>query len=77
MQLSLRLSFHFRHSLEGYTVVTTTGFEVEIGGALAPQTLPPNLTEVPAVACENLFLLPLKGHFLPPAQRKARGLLSG
>jgi hypothetical protein len=30
MQLSLRLSFHLKHNLEGYTVGTTIGFQVEI-----------------------------------------------
>jgi hypothetical protein len=55
---------------------TATGFEVKIVEALDPETSPLNLTEVPAVACEHLFRLPLRGHFLPPAQRKARGLLT-
>jgi hypothetical protein len=77
MQLSLRLSFHLRHSLRDYTVGTTMGFEVEIVEALAPQTSPLNLVKVPAVACEHLFRLPLRGHFLPPAQQEPQGLLSG
>jgi hypothetical protein len=57
MQLSLCLSFLLRRSLGGYTVGTTVGFWVEIVEALAPQTLPPNPAEVPAVAYEHLFRL--------------------
>jgi hypothetical protein len=30
MELSLRLSFHLRHSLRGYTVGTTVRFQVKI-----------------------------------------------
>jgi hypothetical protein len=63
MQLSLRLSFHLRHRLGGYTVGTTLGFQVEIVEALAPQTSPLNPTEVPTVACEHLFRLLLRGPF--------------
>jgi hypothetical protein len=37
MELSLRLSFYLRRSLEGYTVGTTMGFPIEIVEALAPQ----------------------------------------
>jgi hypothetical protein len=78
MQLSLRLSFYLRHSFGGYTVGTTAGFLVEIVEALVPQTSPPNPAEVPAVACEQLFRLPLRGHFfVTHSNRKARGLLSG
>jgi hypothetical protein len=51
----LCLSFHLRHSLGGYTVGTTVGFWVKTMEALAPQTLPLNPTEVPAV---DTFLLP-------------------
>jgi hypothetical protein len=36
MELSLRLSFYLRHSLEDYTVGTTTEFQVELVEALAP-----------------------------------------
>jgi hypothetical protein len=36
MELSLRLSFYFRHSLEGYIVDTTMGFLVKIKEALTP-----------------------------------------
>jgi hypothetical protein len=53
------------------------GFEVKILEALALQTSPPNLTEVPTVACGHLLRLPLRGHLLPPTQRKAWRLLSG
>jgi hypothetical protein len=62
MQLSLRLSFHLKHGLEGYRVGTTVGFQVEIVDAFAPQTLPPNPADVPTVACEHLFCLLLRGH---------------
>ncbi len=62
MEISLRLSFYLRRSLGGYTVGTTTAFLIEIVEALAPQTSPPNPTEVPAVACEHLFRLLLRGH---------------
>jgi hypothetical protein len=36
MELSRRLSFQLRHSLGGYTVGTTIGFQVTIVEALAP-----------------------------------------
>jgi hypothetical protein len=36
MELSLYLSFYLKHSLQGYTVDTTTGFPVKIVEALAP-----------------------------------------
>jgi hypothetical protein len=36
MELSLRLSFYLRRSLEGYTVGTTAEFQVELVEALAP-----------------------------------------
>jgi hypothetical protein len=78
LQLSLCLSFYLRRSLGGYTVGTTARFRVEIVEALAPQISPLNPAEVPAVAYEHLFHLPSIGHsFLPPAQWKVRGLLSG
>jgi hypothetical protein len=38
MELSIRLSFYLRCSLEGYTVGTTMGFLVKIMEALAPQS---------------------------------------
>jgi hypothetical protein len=78
MQLSLRLSFHLRHSLGGYTVGTTTGFWVKIMEDLAPQTSPLNPAEVPTVAYEHLFCLPLRGHFFcHPLKRKTRGATVG
>jgi hypothetical protein len=63
MQLSLNVSFHLRHSFGGYMVGRTVGFWVKTVEALAPQTSPPNPTEVPTVAYEHLFCLPLRGHF--------------
>jgi hypothetical protein len=36
MKFGLRLSFHLKHSLRGYTVGTTAGFQVKIVVALAP-----------------------------------------
>jgi hypothetical protein len=38
VQLSLRLSFYFRHSLGGYMVGITAGFQVEIMEALPLQS---------------------------------------
>jgi hypothetical protein len=63
MQLSLCLSFHLRHILEGYLVGTTMGFWVETMEALASQTLPLNPAEVPTVLYDHLFRLLLRGHF--------------
>jgi hypothetical protein len=63
VQLSLRLSFHLRHSLRDYTVGTTTGFWVETVEALALHTSLPNPIEVHAVANEHLSCFPLRGHF--------------
>jgi hypothetical protein len=37
-ELSLRLTFQLRHSLEGYTVGTTAGFPIETVEALAPRS---------------------------------------
>jgi hypothetical protein len=62
MKLSLCLSFLLRHSLGGYTVGTTAGFRVKTVEPLAPQTLPLNPVEVPAVAYEHLFCLFLSFH---------------
>jgi hypothetical protein len=39
MQPSLRLSFHFRHSLRGYTVDTIVEFQVQFTEALAPTNI--------------------------------------
>jgi hypothetical protein len=38
MELSLRLSFYLRHSVRGYMVGTTVGFQIEIVEALALQS---------------------------------------
>jgi hypothetical protein len=38
---------------------------------------PPNPAEVPTIPYENLFRLPLSDRLRPPAQQRARGLLSG
>jgi hypothetical protein len=46
-------------------------------GGFSHTISPPNPTEVPIVTYEYLLCLPSKGHFQPPTQRKARGLLSG
>jgi hypothetical protein len=73
MQLSLCLSSHLRHSLGGYTVGATTGFQVKIVEALASQTSPPNPTEMPAVACEHLFHLRLRRHLLLHTQKEGTG----
>jgi hypothetical protein len=59
-------------------VGTTAGFQVEIVEALAPQTSPPNPTEVPAVACEHLFRLLLRGHiFVTHSNGRHRGYYQG
>jgi hypothetical protein len=56
-------------------VGTTEGFPIEIVEALAPTISPLNPTEVPAITYKHLLCLPSKGHFSPPAQQKALGLL--
>jgi hypothetical protein len=54
-------------------VGTTMGFQVKIMEALAPQTSPSNPVEVPTVACEHLFCLPLRGHFFTRSNRRHGG----
>jgi hypothetical protein len=49
-------------------VGTTAGFQVKIVEALALKTSPSNPAEVPIVAYEHLFCLPLRGHFFHPPQ---------
>jgi hypothetical protein len=78
MQLRLRLSFHLRHSLGGYTSGKTAGFQDEVVEALAPQTLRLNPTEVPTVACEHKFHLPLRGQiFVAHSNRRHGGYCRG
>jgi hypothetical protein len=77
MELSLRLSFYLRRSLEDYTVGTTVGFPVEIVEVLAPTISSLNPAEVLAVIYEYLFYPPSSDRLWPPIQQRAQGLLSG
>jgi hypothetical protein len=73
MQLSLGLSFYLKRSLRGNMVGTTTGFQVKIVEALAPQTSLLNPTEVPTLAYEQIFYLPSRGHFFTLANGRYGG----
>jgi hypothetical protein len=52
MKLCLRLSFQLSHSLGGYMVGTTTGFQVTTMEALNSMASPPNPATVPIVTYE-------------------------